>query len=283
VLDANDSCPENASGGCSFVGAPCGKQTPFSRFTCRMGGCNELLVRLVDAVNPDPTRAVTFDKFSVVNDVLYLPAMSGKTLGETAMYVLSAPARPSRLGRTVAAELVSRRTGAVTARLFTFDPDRAGLGDVARGRLLALTPPTNDTPARMAAVWSEAAIPGRAVADADRDAVPDFADNCTSSANARQSDTDRDGFGDACDPDFDQDHRVSLADVQRVEQCAGVDLLRAVSLDDATALTSTDKTLLTRRVSCDGADMNGDRRVDAVDARLARGLLDRRPGPSAFR
>ncbi len=283
ISDGSDTCPLQAGTGCHTLGAPCGEQSPFARFQCRLGGCNELLVRLVDAVNPDPTRAVVFEKFSIVNEVLYVTPLAGKTLSETAMHALSAPALPSRLGRNVAVELMSKRTGARVARLFTFEPDDAGLGDVRSGRMLALFPPAGGAAARIAGVWSEGAAPGRVPADAEADRVPDFADNCTGAANARQTDTDRDGFGDACDPDFDQDHRVERFEVQRVEQCAGVDLVRPLALDDDTILTRTDKLLLTRRATCEGTDLNGDRRVDAVDARIARGLLDRRPGPSAFR
>jgi hypothetical protein len=37
------------------------------------------------------------------------------------------------------------------------------------------------------------------VADRDSDGVPDFKDNCPSTANTDQVDSDGDGFGDACD------------------------------------------------------------------------------------
>lgn len=44
------------------------------------------------------------------------------------------------------------------------------------------------------------------VFDTDSDGVPDCADNCTLIANASPSDcdTDMDGYGNACDGDFDQ-------------------------------------------------------------------------------
>jgi hypothetical protein len=38
-------------------------------------------------------------------------------------------------------------------------------------------------------------------ADRDRDGVPDFKDNCLSTPNAKQTDYERDGKGDACQPD----------------------------------------------------------------------------------
>lgn len=43
------------------------------------------------------------------------------------------------------------------------------------------------------------------VADADKDGVPDSADNCSDVANADQVDVDVDAVGDACDPLVDQD------------------------------------------------------------------------------
>ena len=47
--------------------------------------------------------------------------------------------------------------------------------------------------------------------DRDQDSVPDVIDNCPSTANPDQLDTDADGRGDACDPDDDDD---GIADAQ---------------------------------------------------------------------
>lgn len=48
--------------------------------------------------------------------------------------------------------------------------------------------------------------------DADDDGVPDATDNCSATANADQSDADRDGTGDACDPDVDGDNVPNATD-----------------------------------------------------------------------
>jgi len=48
--------------------------------------------------------------------------------------------------------------------------------------------------------------------DADADGAADAADNCRLLANAEQADADRDGFGDACDLDFDQSGRVTYSE-----------------------------------------------------------------------
>ena len=53
-----------------------------------------------------------------------------------------------------------------------------------------------------AALWQVGpAVP----ADGDADGVPDATDNCVSTPNADQADTDGDGVGDVCDPDQDGD------------------------------------------------------------------------------
>ena len=53
-----------------------------------------------------------------------------------------------------------------------------------------------------------------AVGDADNDGIPDLKDNCVlDSRNATANcDTDGDGYGNPCDPDFDQSNTVTGAD-----------------------------------------------------------------------
>ena len=48
--------------------------------------------------------------------------------------------------------------------------------------------------------------------DTDGDGVPDSADNCTLEANASQLDTNGDGYGNACDPDLDNNGVVNFLD-----------------------------------------------------------------------
>jgi hypothetical protein len=48
--------------------------------------------------------------------------------------------------------------------------------------------------------------------DGDSDGVQDNKDNCVSKANADQRDTDLDGYGNACDGDFNQDGGIGGPD-----------------------------------------------------------------------
>jgi len=62
------------------------------------------------------------------------------------------------------------------------------------------------------------------VTDTDGDGVPDSFDNCSTIPNGpvssgpndltNQGDTDQDGFGNACDGDFDQDNLTQTSDAQ---------------------------------------------------------------------
>src|SRR6185369_18086219 len=69
-----------------------------------------------------------------------------------------------------------------------------------------------------------AAAPSRAadVGDADVDGIVDPVDDCLLHANPSQLDTDRDGFGNACDPDFDQDGIVGASDRMLLVQQFGI-------------------------------------------------------------
>ena len=48
--------------------------------------------------------------------------------------------------------------------------------------------------------------------DFDEDGVPDALDNCVEQPNESQRDSDRDGYGDACDPDYNNDGAVGIPD-----------------------------------------------------------------------
>ena len=111
-----------------------------------------------------------------------------------------------------------------------------------------------------------ASIPSLAqISDTDQDGVPDVFDNCmlvpngplsTTGSCSSQEDADLDGYGNACDADFNNDGQVLLGDVSLL----------------AVGLGSTDANL---DLDCDGKVLGTD--VTIIDASL--GQL---PGPSGL-
>ncbi len=94
------------------------------------------------------------------------------------------------------------------------------------------------------------------IEDVDTDGVGDTSDNCISTANASQLDTDGDGFGNLCDADINNDCATNFGDFSLVSE----------------AFLTTDS----------NADINGDGIVNFTDIGLFTGLFLSPPGPSAL-
>jgi hypothetical protein len=92
------------------------------------------------------------------------------------------------------------------------------------------------------------------VADGDNDGVPDGDDNCIQHANPMQRDSDRDGFGNRCDPDLNNDNKIDFSDLAELKNL----------------FFSTDE----------NADLNGDSKVDFADLAIQKDLFFGQPGPS---
>ena len=92
--------------------------------------------------------------------------------------------------------------------------------------------------------------------DSDGDGVNDFEDNCATEANDDQRDTDGDGYGNLCDPDFDNSGTVDFSDLAFMKS----------------VFFKADR----------DADLNGDGRVDFADLAILKSLFFRPPGPSAI-
>lgn len=108
-----------------------------------------------------------------------------------------------------------------------------------------------------------AASPGIAApGDADYDAIPDTADNCILMYNPSQLDSDRDGFGNVCDGDFDNNGVVNANDHVIMQFVYGL------SADSSTLAAA--------------ADLNGSGIVSAQDELRLRIMMGSAPGPSAF-
>jgi predicted outer membrane repeat protein len=91
--------------------------------------------------------------------------------------------------------------------------------------------------------------------DADGDGVVDAVDNCTERVNPDQIDTNGDGFGNACDPDLNDDGIVNFVDLGLLRQ-------RFFSNDP-------------------DADFNADGVVNFIDLGVMRAFFFGPPGPSA--
>lgn len=95
-------------------------------------------------------------------------------------------------------------------------------------------------------------------ADADGDGFVDLADNCTLHANSGQSDTNGDGYGNACDPDLNGDLIVNILDLGLVK----------------------DVFFSTNIVS--DADFNNDTNINLPDLAIISDFFFGSPGPSAL-
>lgn len=150
------------------------------------------------------------------------------------------------------------------------------------GHLIAFSYPL--TPAAEGAFWV-AVAPGEESArvglDSDNDGITDAMDNCSCQPNPMQSDTDEDGWGDACDADFDNDGTVDAADIGFVLGCVG----QNVSTDsifiscgaDTNAVLLPDEQA---NSACWSADLNSDGEIDQADVDIA--YSNNSPGPSVF-
>ncbi|MDJ0869857.1 MAG: hypothetical protein QNK03_27435 [Myxococcota bacterium] len=96
--------------------------------------------------------------------------------------------------------------------------------------------------------------------DRDADGVPDGADNCLEVGNRDQRDTDSDGFGNACDPDYNDDGLVGIPDFNVLRGQFGK--------DDGDPDFDPD------------VDANGDGAVGIPDFNVLRAFFGQPPGPA---
>lgn len=103
--------------------------------------------------------------------------------------------------------------------------------------------------------------------DQDLDGACDGFDNCAAVANEGQQDADRDGFGNACDADLDDDGVVSLADLGAVLTCLGRAVPGAGPESDP---------------YCRESDLDSDGEVGSDDLGTVQSLLGTLAGPSGL-
>ena len=92
--------------------------------------------------------------------------------------------------------------------------------------------------------------------DMDTDRVKDFMDNCTEVMNEDQFDSNADGFGNACDPDLNNDGVINFSDLGAIK---------------AVFFTADAD-----------ADFNGDNAVNFIDLAIMKAAFFGEPGPSGI-
>ncbi len=183
-------------------------------------------------------------------DPVWLPVSTGRTavqaLAETAPagdYVRFAfgtrgtQALPESDGALAIVRVVAEADGQATATL-----TQTLLADAAQ------------IPAAIPVSVSPLTITVGGAPDSDGDGVPDDADNCIDVANPAQTDTDGDNFGNACDPDYNNDGIVNVIDLGLLKQ----------------AFFGNDPNI----------DLNDDGIVNVIDLGIFKSYFFQPPGPS---
>jgi arylsulfate sulfotransferase len=128
----------------------------------------------------------------------------------------------------------------------------------------------NSTYNSILASYRSERIPDLYPLDTDEDGIADFQDNCVLHANGplipdqggnHQLDTDRDGFGNLCDADLNNDGLTNSLDLGLFRQAFYTNSTQSDYDPDA--------------------DLNGDGAVNSLDLGIVRALFNQPPGPSA--
>ncbi|HEV8202406.1 MAG TPA: thrombospondin type 3 repeat-containing protein, partial [Candidatus Polarisedimenticolia bacterium] len=293
-----DPCTESPDLSCYAIeGSPVLCQPPW--LVCLGGGCVEFFLKIVSVINPGD-EVVLDGGMSIVNRKIYTSPLAGTTLSQTGKALagdfaaggLAGLADPEAVSGLLAPgrvrlEIWSQKTRARVAIVGEYDPSQVTLGDLTRGTVLELEPTGDPSGGPVPHLFVRSAydrFDNDAPKDTDGDGRPDSMDNCLAVPNFLQIDADGDGFGNACDADFDGDLLVTTGDVAAVHACFGADLayegLMAEPGDDEGA-APPDDVLTALKKRCLAMDLDDNERVDATDEDLVRAKLGLPPGPSA--
>ena len=264
LLDGADNCPTDFDfptipASCEYF-ADCPLATWWD--ICILGGCDELLIKVVSTINPDPT--ITLGGWQMAYPSIYIP-VSGEGGHQQLVQTLTSAPAGGMLRLEVWSQTAAKRDERLLGVLAEYQPAEVEIGDLSQGGWLAVTVGEEGQPLQMAASWLPSAPPGTALRDEDGDGRPDPFDNCLQVPNGphgaqpalAQRDTDGDGFGNLCDGDLNDDGIVDDVDARISRELLGT--------DDP------------------DADLDGDGRVDELDLELLESMLGQPPGPSGLR
>jgi hypothetical protein len=294
--DDNDGIPDEPTGG--QAGDDCRIGAICTRFetcplvpvftTCQFGTCEELQI-LVTLINPVPlvSERIFYDDVIVANNTVWIAPRPGQAASEVAAQIAGAPsAIRSTRGRPLEIRVALIEADGTATPISTHTPGDPDIDLSNQGFMVALTPPERNAALSLRLGWTVGETGASPAADTDQDGWPDYRDNCTRVANHRQRDHDRDGVGDRCDPDFDNNGKVEPDDLARLAACHGIDLtIDYIAPDDGPDASvpevPNDYAASVRQGLCSAMDLNGDRRVDRQDSDIALAYRGRSPGPSA--
>ncbi len=310
ILDDDDLCPITFGEVACIESVSCPLIPIDWRFTCLAGACNEIELVRVSSINPPDV----YKNIQIVNDAIYIVAEHNRTVAEIARSLAPGPAEhvtlelrardpaaSSAAAHSAAARSAAGETApggrARTVHVASYDEASFAPADRrTRGTAVMLSPPlVQGEVVRTEMTWGVGLAAGAPLADLDADGIPDMNDNCTARRNIDQHDADRDGFGDVCDADLDNDGSVDPDDLLRIVRALGTRALDeyvappkqtvAAAAPDGIEVDHFDVTswgLRDARTYRAAADLDANRVVDFFDVRQGAQSLFAAPGPSGL-
>ncbi|MCB9670724.1 MAG: thrombospondin type 3 repeat-containing protein [Alphaproteobacteria bacterium] len=275
--DVDDPCPHNPAVGagdsgsaCEVVGVPCPLIEEID--LCGPGCGLDFDLALVSQI--DPYEELVFDDLQILDRTVFFAPTLGQS-GAQMVRTLTGQGFPAG-GETPMSLELRPHDGTETRVLGTWSGVQVRVGDALDGRTVAMTFGVDGPIATTS--WGVGLTDLDRAPDTDGDGVPDPADRCAEVPDPWQEDADHDGYGDACDADFDNSGMVDADDVAFAEGCLGARPgVHPYFPDDASGAPDTD---LRDAWRCRAVDLDHDGEIGAPDLVRVDALVGSPPGPS---